>query len=122
MIISFLQAGFGTNFVHFLGKSAEHVAALIERCDVEGIATIEATPEAEDEWLMVLYGTAAGAAAYSATCTPGYYNGEQGEIDAKGARNLVYAGSLLDYAGYLERWRETADLPGAQITRAGQPA
>ena len=28
LIISFLQAGFGTNFVHFLGKSAEHVAAL----------------------------------------------------------------------------------------------
>jgi len=118
-IISFLQAGFGTNFVHFLGKSAEHVASLIVRCDSEGVATIEATPEAEDEWLMELYGAAAGAAAYSASCTPGYYNGEQGEVDAKGARNLVYAGSLLDYAGYLERWRRTDDLPGALITRAG---
>ncbi|MBM3657887.1 MAG: NAD(P)/FAD-dependent oxidoreductase [Actinobacteria bacterium] len=118
-IISFLQAGFGTNFVHFLGKSAEHVAEVIVRCDEEDIATIEATPEAEDEWLMVLYGTAAGAATYSASCTPGYYNSEQGEVDAKGARNLVYAGSLLDYAGYLERWRETDDLPGALITRAG---
>jgi len=122
MIISFLQAGFGTNFVHFLAKSAEHVATLIARCDAEGIATIEATPEAEDDWLMVLYGTAAGAAAYSATCTPGYYNGEQGEIDAKGARNLVYAGSLLDYAGHLEAWRATDDLPGALVTRVGEPA
>ncbi len=108
--------------MHFLAKSAEHVAALVARCDAEGIATIEATPEAEDEWLMVLYGAAAGAAAYSATCTPGYYNSEQGAIDAKGARNLVYPGSLLDYAGYLERWRETDDLPGAQITRVGQRA
>ena len=27
--------------------------------------------------------TAAGAATYSATCTPGYYNSEQGEVDAK---------------------------------------
>jgi cation diffusion facilitator CzcD-associated flavoprotein CzcO len=122
MILSFLQAGFGVNFVHFLAKSAEHVATLIVRCDEEGIATIEATPEAEDEWLMVLYGTAAGAAAYSATCTPGYYNSEQGAIDAKGARNLVYAGSLLDYAGYLERWRETDDLPGTRISRVDQPA
>jgi cation diffusion facilitator CzcD-associated flavoprotein CzcO len=122
MILSFLQAGFGVNFVHFLAKSAEHVATLIVRCDEEGIATIEATPEAEDEWLTVLYGTAAGAAAYSATCTPGYYNSEQGAIDAKGARNLVYAGSLLDYAGYLERWRETDDLPGTRISRVGQPA
>jgi cation diffusion facilitator CzcD-associated flavoprotein CzcO len=122
MIISFLQAGFGTNFVHFLAKSAEHVAAIIVRCDREGIATIEATPEAEDDWLMVLYGTAAGAAAYSASCTPGYYNSEQGAPDAKAARNLVYAGSLLDYAGYLDAWRATDELPGARITRVGEPA
>jgi cation diffusion facilitator CzcD-associated flavoprotein CzcO len=120
MVISFLQAGFGVNFVHFLAKSAEHVAALIVRCDEEGIATIEATPEAEDEWLMVLYGTAAGAAAYSATCTPGYYNGEQGPVDAKAARNIVYAGSLLDYAQHLTAWRATDDLPGASITRVAE--
>ena len=45
--------------------------------------------------------------------TPSYYNSEQVHADAKAARNLVYAGSLLDYAGYLERWRETGTMPGA---------
>ena len=117
MIISLVQAGFGTNFVHFLSKSAEHVANVIATCDDQGIATIEATDAAEDEWLMVLYGAAGGAARYVQSCTPGYYNNEQGAIDAKGARNLVYPGSLLDYAGFLEKWREAGDLAGTAITR-----
>jgi cation diffusion facilitator CzcD-associated flavoprotein CzcO len=116
LIISLVQAGFGTNFVHFLSKSAEHVASVIATCKEQGIATIEATPEAEEEWLTVLYGAAAGGARYVVNCTPGYYNSEQGAPDAKTARNLVYAGSLLDYAGYLERWREAGGMPGAKIS------
>lgn len=117
MMISLVQAGFGTNFLHFLSESAKHVAWLVDTCAQRGIATIEAVPEAEEEWLGVLYGAAAGAADYSATCTPGYYNSEQNPT-AKAARNLVYAGSLMDYAGYLERWRDAGDLPGARITTA----
>jgi hypothetical protein len=49
-------------------------------------------------------------------CTPGYYNSEQ---DPKAARNLVYTGSLLDYAGYLERWRDQGGLKGTVVERAG---
>ena len=116
LIISLVQAGFGTNFVHFLSKSTEHVASIIATCQQRGIETIEATEAAEEEWLMVLYGAAAGAARYSVDCTPSYYNSEQVFAEAKSARNLVYAGSLLDYAGYLERWRQTGTMPGALTT------
>jgi cation diffusion facilitator CzcD-associated flavoprotein CzcO len=117
MMISLVQAGFGTNFLHFLSESAKHVAWLIATCEEQGVVTIEATPEAEEEWLGVLYSAAAGAAGYSAHCTPGYYNSEQSH-DAKSARNLVYAGSLMDYAQYLVRWREAGDMPGAKVVRA----
>ena len=58
-----------------------------------------------------------GIADYSTSCTPGYYNGEQGH-NPKAARNLVYTGSLLDYAGYLERWRDAGGFPGARVVRA----
>jgi cation diffusion facilitator CzcD-associated flavoprotein CzcO len=118
MIISLVQGGFGTNFVHFLSKSAEHVAALVATCDAQDIVTIEATPEAEEDWLMVLYGEAGGGARYVVNCTPGYYNAEQGTPDAKAARNLVFAGSLLEYANHLERWRAQGGLVGAKITKA----
>ncbi len=120
LIISLVQAGFGTNFLHFLSKSTQHVASIIATCKERDIVTIEASAEAEEDWLMVLYGAASGAARYSVDCTPSYYNSEQVHADAKAARNLVYAGSLLDYAGYLERWRETGTMPGALTHAVGE--
>jgi cyclohexanone monooxygenase len=121
MMISLVQAGFGTNFLHFLSESARHVAWLIATCGEQGVTTIEATPEAEEEWLGILLGVANQIADYSRSCTPGYYNGEQGE-NPKAARNLVYTGSLMDYAGYLERWRDQEGFPGARVARGGPPA
>lgn len=117
LMISLIQAGFGTNFLHFLSKSAEHVAWLISTCIDEDITSIEATPEAEEEWLQLLLGVASGIAGYSMSCTPGYYNSEQGH-DAKAARNLVYTGSLMDYADHLARWRELEGFPGTRVERA----
>jgi cation diffusion facilitator CzcD-associated flavoprotein CzcO len=117
MVISLVQAGFGTNFVHFLGRSARHVAELINACDQQGIVTIEATPEAEEGWLMVLYGAVGGGAEYVATCTPGYYNNEMSEPDEKAAKGLVYAGSLLDYHAHLDEFRAAGDFPGALVTK-----
>ena len=117
MLISLTQGGFGTNFAHFLAGTAAHCAAIVATCRDEGIETIEATPEAEEDWLMVLYGAAAPVAAYAATCTPSFYNSEQQAPDAKAARNLVYAGSLLDYLGHLDRWRAAGDLAGTTLVR-----
>jgi len=113
-MISIVQAGFGTNFLHFLSESANHVAWLISRCLEDGITTIEALPEAEEEWHRTLINVAMQIAGYSMSCTPGYYNSEQGQ-NPKARRNLTYTGSLLDYVGYLERWRDEEGFPGAKV-------
>ena len=117
LMIGLVQAGFGTNFVHFLAESAKHVAWIIATCEQQGVATIEATTEAEEEWLDVLREQSRLIAGYSGSCTPGYFNSELSR-DAKTARNLVYTGSILDYAGYLERWRDTPGFPGAHVVKA----
>ncbi len=114
LMIGIAQAGFGTNFLHFLAESAKHVAWIIAACEREGVATIEATPEAEEDWWAVLREQSRLIAGYSAHCTPGYYNNEL-SFDEKTARNLVYTGSILDYAGFLERWRAAGDFPGAAV-------
>ena len=115
-MISIVQAGFGTNFLHFLSETAQHVAWLIATCVDQGVATIEATVEAEEDWHKTLLGVAGRISAYSASCTPGYYNSEQGQ-NPKARRNLTYTGSLLDYVGYLQRWRDEPDFPGAKVVR-----
>jgi len=73
---------------------------------------------AEDEWLTVLQRVGASGAGYFLSCTPSFYNSEQQAIDVRAARNLTYSGSLLDYIGYLERWRREPDLAGVKVQRA----
>ena len=118
LLISLVQGGFGTNFSHLLSESAKHVAHIVETCVEQGIAVIEPEETAEDEWLEVLHRVGAGGARYFQTCTPSFYNSEQQAIDDRAARNLTYSGSLLDYIGYLERWRQEPDFAGVKVQRA----
>ena len=119
LVISTVQAGFGTNFVHFLSESSKHVAWLVGACHAEKIESIEATPEAEEEWIATLWTVARGLARYSSVCTPGYYNGE-GIVTKAAARNVTYPGNLQHYIDYLIRWRDAGGFVGARVVRAGE--
>ncbi len=121
LLISLVQGGFGTNFSHLLSESAKHVAHIIEACAEQGIVEIEPEEAAEEEWLSVLLGVGIGGARYFMNCTPSFYNSEQQAIDGRAARNLTYTGSLLDYVGYLERWRAQPDFAGVRVVRDGAP-
>jgi cation diffusion facilitator CzcD-associated flavoprotein CzcO len=118
-MMALTQASFGTNFVHYLGQGAEHVADVIATCEREGVVAIEPTPDAEEDWLMVLYGAVAGMnGEYYAGCTPGYYTSEQAAPDERTARNVGFP-SLLDWAAALRTWREAGDLAGTRVARRG---
>jgi len=120
LLISLVQGGFGTNFSHLLSESAKHVAHIVEACVERGIVVIEPEEAAEDEWLSVLLNVGVANARYFMACTPSFYNSEQQAIDARAARNLTYTGSLLDYVGYLERWRQAPDFTGVEVRRADE--
>jgi len=122
LLISLVQGGFGTNFSHLLSESAKHVASIVEACEAEGITVIEPEESAEDEWLTVLHGVGFGGARYFLACTPSFYNSEQQAIDSRAARNLTYTGSLLEYVGYLERWRDELAFPGVVVQRVDEAA
>ena len=118
LLISLVQGGFGTNFSHLLSQSAKHVAHIVEACIGQGIVVIEPEEDAEEEWLSLLLRVGVGNARYFQRCTPSFYNSEQQAIDGRAARNLTYTGSLLDYIGYIERWRDAPDFAGVRIERA----
>jgi len=120
-VVSFIQAGFGLNFVHFLSESTAHITWLIDHCLTEGIASIEATPEAEDEWLDVLWKASGPLARYNKGCTPSYGNSE-GARTTLAARSAVFPGSLMDYAAHLQRWREADTLEGTRVVKEPQPS
>jgi cation diffusion facilitator CzcD-associated flavoprotein CzcO len=116
-VVSFVQAGFRLNFVHFLSESTKHIVWMIDHCLEEGIASIETTVEAEDEWLNILWQASGPLARYNLACTPSYGNSE-GARTMLSARSAVFPGPLMDYAAHLERWRDEGTLAGAKIVRA----
>ena len=116
-VVSFVQAGFGLNFVHFLSESTAHITWLIDHCLTEGIASIEATVEAEDEWLNILWQASGPLARYNLACTPSYGNSE-GARTMLAARAAVFPGPLMDYAAHLEAWRNAGTLEGTKTVRA----
>ena len=118
LVCHFIQAGFGLNFHHYLCELTEHLAWLVATCEDEGITTIEATVEAEDEWLQLLWAVSKGFGRYAAACTPSFHNSE-GARTMAAARNVVIPGNLMRYASHLEAWRDAGDLPGTTVVRAG---
>ena len=94
-----------------------HVVRFYARLLDEDVASIEATVEAEDEWLATLWSKAAAFGRYSAKCTPSYSNSE-GALDEQASRNIAHPGNFLHYLGYLREWREARGYPGTVVTRS----
>ena len=87
---------------------------LVDTALEEDITTIEATVEAEDQWLNLLWEAGKGFGRYAAACTPSFHNSEA-ERTMASARNVVIPGNLMNYVGHLERWREAGDRPGTVV-------
>lgn len=117
LMISTVQGGQATNFVHSIGEISTHVTYLIEYCRDHNVATLEPTPEAQDAWFAVLFGQLNGIARYNATCTPGYLNSEGGG-DMRSARAIAYMGSVINFADHVAAWRKRGDLEGLEVTPA----
>ncbi|HEX2575544.1 MAG TPA: monooxygenase, partial [Aquihabitans sp.] len=118
LVCHFIQAGFGLNFHHYLRELTTHLASIVATAVEEDITSIEATVEAEDAWLALLWEAGKGFGRYSAACTPSFHNSE-GARTMAAARNVVHPGNLMHYAAHLERWRAAGHLPGTTVVRAG---
>ncbi|MDP7572131.1 MAG: NAD(P)/FAD-dependent oxidoreductase, partial [Myxococcota bacterium] len=75
-IMSITQSGFTVNFTHMLGETGRHLAFIIKRAIDEGVASLEVSEEAENEWVEAVLSLAAKTGDFMQTCTPSYYNNE----------------------------------------------
>lgn len=64
------------NFPHAMDELAKHVAYIVDECSGNNFTVVEASKEAEDEWVEEIIGLARFNEEYQASCTPGYYNNE----------------------------------------------
>jgi cation diffusion facilitator CzcD-associated flavoprotein CzcO len=116
LVCHFIQAGYGLNFHHYLTELTDHLTWIVATAEAEGITSVEATVEAEDAWLSLLWEAGKGFGRYSAACTPSFHNSE-GARTMAAARNVVMPGNFMNYVAYLEEWREEGEFAGTTLVK-----
>src|SRR5262249_8271949 len=100
-----------SNVPHNLSEAARTIALMLGRALDAGVAQVEVTKQAENEWMELLD---AGPGTFFGTteCTPGYYNGE-GQPTVAGRDFLKgYPLGATAYFQYLDGWRATGSFDG----------
>ncbi|MDC0675690.1 NAD(P)/FAD-dependent oxidoreductase [Nannocystis sp. ncelm1] len=122
LMFSTTQSGWAINFVHILDEQSQHAAYIIEQCLQRGIATIEPTEQAQQEWWGVIMShlMSGGVAFGGPECTPGYYNNEGAAFGPREIRMAGFAGGTLEFIEVLRNWRKGDDLAGLELTRTAE--
>jgi cyclohexanone monooxygenase len=113
-IVSNSQSGFTANFPHMLNEQSKHLAYIIAHCAERQVRVVEASQEAEDDWVQTIIDTAILRQKFQEECTPGYYNNE-GKPSALAARNGPFGRGPIVFAQLLEAWRAAGELKGLEL-------
>ncbi len=120
-VLSPAQAGFTANFPHALNEQSRHVAYILSHAREHGVRTIEASAEAEAEWVETILELARLGRRFLEECTPGYYNNE-GKPGERSGQNASYGAGSPAFFELLARWREEGSLAGLELARGDSPA
>jgi hypothetical protein len=109
-----VQLSQGANFVanvpHNLTDSARTVAAVVAHAIRRGYQQVEVTPEAEAAWMQKMIANPV-MRSFLASCTPGYYNNEGGELSAHSLFGGYVHGASAFFR-YIEEWRTSGEFAG----------
>jgi cation diffusion facilitator CzcD-associated flavoprotein CzcO len=110
--MGFTQTGYTPNFTYMLDNQARHLAAMVADAKARGYEALEATLEAEEDWLALV--TAPNAMTdYLANCTPGYYNAEgKAKAQNDGFLQGHYPEGGLKFYQMLAEWRANGEYAG----------
>jgi len=103
------------NFPHMLDEQVRHIAALIRHANEHQARLIEPTEVAEAEWVQTVVDTPNPGLRFYSECTPGYYNGEGGDVRL-GLFNQLYGGGPIAFYDLVRDWRTNGGMKGVQFT------
>jgi cyclohexanone monooxygenase len=114
-IVSNAQSGFTVNFPHMLDEQSRHIAYIVKHALDNGIRVIEASEEAEADWVRTIIDLSQFNQSYLESCTPGYYNNE-GKPSERSRQNGNYGAGANAFIRLLEAWRAEGQLAGLELT------
>jgi cation diffusion facilitator CzcD-associated flavoprotein CzcO len=107
-----VQSVITPNFVHLVNEQAKHIAYVLENARERGWTLVEATPEAEADWVATIERLAKAGERFFAECTPGYYNNEGKPNRQTSFTGNTYGAGPAEFFKLLKRWREDGRLVG----------
>ncbi|MGN6516252.1 MAG: flavin-containing monooxygenase, partial [Rhizomicrobium sp.] len=113
-IVSNSQSGFTANFPHMLNAQSQHMAYVLKHCSDRQVRTLEASEQAEKDWVQAVLDNAMMRQKFLEECTPGYYNNE-GKPSALAVRNGPYGAGSIAFVKLLEEWRNEGSLKGLEL-------
>jgi cyclohexanone monooxygenase len=108
------QSGFTVNFPHMLDEQARHIAYLVKHAADHDVVTMEATEDAEREWVNTIMSMAIMRSGFLKECTPGYYNNE-GMLSDLAVQNSFFGGGSIAFFRMLDEWRTEGSLRGLDL-------
>jgi cyclohexanone monooxygenase len=105
------------NYVHIADEQTKHIAHIISECRRRGIATIQPTQEAENEWVQEVLSSGEARRQFLENCTPSVFN-QEGRRERALELNDLYARGPMVYIKTLEDWRSEGELRGLELKKA----
>ena len=106
------QSGFTATYTFSLEENSVHLAHILSEAKKRGATRIEASAEAEDEWVQTIIDKARLTADFQKACTPGYYNNE-GHVNVA-PQNNTYGGGPIEFFELMKKWRN-GKLEGLEV-------
>jgi cyclohexanone monooxygenase len=116
--IGLYQGGLNATIPETFNGQGEHIAYIIRQALSRGLAAVEPTLAAQDNWVEHIRSTAFDISELQRECTPSYLNNE-GDA-SKGPRwylGETYGPGWDAFQSLLRDWRETGELEGLALTR-----
>jgi cyclohexanone monooxygenase len=104
------QSGVTPNFTELYNEQSRHIAYGVSESLSRKVEGVEASAEAEAEWVRGINESARGNEAFSPDCTPGYCNNEGKPGAGPSWFGGTYGGDALASFQLLKEWREQGEL------------
>ena len=113
-IFAIAQSGFTVSYPHMLNEQSKHAAYIIAECQKRGVTVVEASEQAEADWVQTVIDSAISRQEFAEECTPGYYNNE-GKPSDLAAQNGAYGRGPIAFIKLIEQWRADGAMQGLEL-------
>ena len=110
-----IQSGVTPNFTELYNEQSRHIAYIVDQGQKAGVRTIEASEQAEADWVRTIHESETSRTEFQQSCTPGYYNNEGRPEEGPGWFGGNYSAGAQEFFKLLRDWRAAGGMQGLEL-------